>query len=148
MNPVRLLILSISFLLLSACEQSMAASEITVYKSATCDCCNGWIDHLKEAGFEVKAINSDDMIGIKEQYGVSNKLASCHTAIVDGYVLEGHVPADDVKRLLKGKPEIAGLTAPGMPMKSPGMQAKGLPPKNYDVLAFDQQGKTSVFSHY
>lgn len=148
MKTVQTLILCITLLLFSACEQSMAASEITVYKSPTCDCCNGWIDHLKEAGFEVTAINSEDMISIKEQYGISNKLASCHTAIVAGYVLEGHVPANDVKRLLKDKPAVAGLTAPGMPMQSPGMQAKGLAPKNYDVLTFDQQGKTSVFSHY
>ncbi len=132
---------------LNAGHQSIA-DEITVYKSPTCGCCTAWVDHLKAAGFEVKAINRDDMGSIKKQYGVSEKLASCHTAIIDGYVLEGHVPAADVKRLLKDKPAIIGLTAPGMPMKSPGMQAKGLPPKDYDVLAFDKQGKVSVFSHY
>ena len=131
----------------SASGQSIA-SEITVYKDPSCGCCSGWIDHLKASGFNVTSINRDDMDSIKQKYGVSDQLASCHTAIVDGYVLEGHVPADDVKRLLKEKPAIVGLTAPGMPMQSPGMQAVGLPPKNYDVLAFDKQGKTAVFSHY
>jgi len=135
-------------ILISGCEQGNAASEITVYKSPTCGCCTAWIDHLKADGFHVTAINSDNMDSIKQQYGVTDRLASCHTAIVDGYVLEGHVPAADVERLLKEKPTIVGLTAPGMPMKSPGMQAEGLPPKNYDVLAFDKQGKTTVFSHY
>ena len=143
----RILTIATLTFLLSACEQSLA-NEITVYKSPTCGCCTAWVDHLKAEGFEVTAINRDDMKSIKQQYGVSDKLASCHTAIIDGYVLEGHVPASDVKRLLKEKPTIIGLTAPGMPMKSPGMQAEGLPPKGYDVLAFDKQGKTSVFSHY
>ena len=143
----RILTIATLTFLLSACEQSLA-NEITVYKSPTCGCCTAWVDHLKAEGFEVTATNRDDMKSIKQQYGVSDKLASCHTAIIDGYVLEGHVPASDVKRLLKEKPTIIGLTAPGMPMKSPGMQAEGLPPKGYDVLAFDKQGKTSVFSHY
>ncbi|MDX8387272.1 MAG: DUF411 domain-containing protein [Ghiorsea sp.] len=129
-------------------SQQSIASEITVYKSATCGCCTGWVNHLKAAGFEVTAINSDNMGSIKQKYGVSDKLASCHTAIVDGYILEGHVPADDVVRLLKEKPAIAGLTAPGMPMQSPGMQPEGLAPKNYDVIAFDKHGKTAIFSHY
>jgi hypothetical protein len=141
-----LTIISLTFFL-SACEQSIA-NEITVYKSPSCGCCTGWVDHLKAAGFEVTAINHDNMDSIKQKYGVSDKLASCHTAIIDGYILEGHVPANDVKRLLKEKPAIIGLTAPGMPMHSPGMQPENLEPKNYDVLTFDKQGKTSVFSHY
>jgi len=85
---------------------------------------------------------------IKAKYGVTQKLASCHTAIVDGYVIEGHVPAADVARLLKERPDVVGLTAPGMPMKSPGMQKPGQTPKNYDVLAFDADGKSQVFTHY
>jgi len=85
---------------------------------------------------------------IKAKYGVTQKLASCHTAIVDGYVIEGHVPAADVARLLKERPDVVGLTAPGMPMKSPGMQKPGQIPKNYDVLAFDANGTSHVFSHY
>ncbi|MDQ6988607.1 MAG: DUF411 domain-containing protein [Mariprofundaceae bacterium] len=124
------------------------ASEIKVYKSATCDCCSAWIEHLKDAGFEVSAENRTDMSALKTQYAVPQKLRSCHTAIVDGYVIEGHVPAADVQRLLKNKPDIMGLTAPGMPMHSPGMQAKDQAPKDYDVIAFDQDGNQSVFSHY
>ncbi len=139
---------NIIFLIFLFLGQQAWANEITVYKSPTCGCCSGWVDHLKTAGFTVTAINQDDMNSIKEKFGVSQQLASCHTAIVDGYVIEGHVPAEDVQRLLKEKPAIAGLTAPGMPMQSPGMQAAGLAPKNYDVLAFDTQGKVSVFHRY
>jgi len=88
------------------------------------------------------------MAALKKKYGVPDKLASCHTAIVDGYVIEGHVPAADVTRLLKERPRIVGLTAPGMPMQSPGMQAEGKIPRNYDVLAFDKQGKAKIYHRY
>lgn len=91
----------------------------------------------------------EDMGAIKSKYGVTEKLASCHTALIGGYVIEGHVPAADVKRLLKEKPaDIVGLTAPGMPMKSPGMQAEGLPPKGYSVIAFKKNGSTKVYTRY
>ena len=124
------------------------ASEMVVYKSPTCGCCSGWIVHLKTAGFNVKAFNREDMDSIKVEHGVQPQLASCHTALIDGYVIEGHVPAQDIQRLLKDKPAIKGLTAPGMPMQSPGMQDEGLPPKNYDVLAFDKDGKVSLYHRY
>jgi len=125
------------------------AAEITMYKSPNCGCCSTWGDTLKTAGFRVVEIKHDDMDVIKEKYGVSEKLASCHTALIGGYVIEGHVPAADVQRLLKEKPEgVVGLTAPGMPQQSPGMQPDVLEPKNYDVLAFDKDGKTTVYSHY
>jgi hypothetical protein len=88
------------------------------------------------------------MHAVRAENGVRPRLRSCHTAIVDGYVIEGHVPADDIKRLLSEKPAVVGLTAPGMPHKSPGMQAEGLPPKGYSVLSFDKAGKTSVFTDY
>jgi hypothetical protein len=119
-----------------------------MYKSPTCQCCTGWAEHLRQAGFTVIENKQEDMDAIKSKYGVPEKLASCHTAIVDGYVIEGHVPAADVTRLLKEKPKVAGLTAPGMPMQSPGMQASGLQPKSYNVLAFDKNGKSHVFTHY
>jgi len=131
-----------------ASESAKAGPEIVMYKSPTCGCCGSWAEHLKDAGFAVKEIKSDDMDAIKAKYGVSDKLASCHTALIDGYIIEGHVPAADVKRLLKERPDIAGLTAPGMPQKSPGMQNKGQKPEGYDVLAFDKDGKSSVFTHY
>ncbi len=122
--------------------------EVVMYKSPTCSCCSGWADHLRSSGFTVIEKKSNDMASIKKQYGVPKKLASCHTAIVDGYIIEGHVPAADVKRLLKERPKVAGLTAPGMPMKSPGMQAVGQKPRGYDVLTFDKDGKTTVFHSY
>lgn len=124
------------------------AAQITVYKSPTCGCCEGWIDHLRDEGFDVAARDRENMQPIKQSAGVPANLQSCHTALVDGYVIEGHVPAADIKRLLTERPEVAGLTAPGMPMKSPGMQSPGLPPKGYDVLSFDKHGKTVVFTRY
>lgn len=122
--------------------------EVTVYKSPTCGCCSLWEDHLVKNGFKVTPKPVDDMKKVKAEYNVPEKLGSCHTAIVDGYIVEGHVPAEDVMKMLKDKPEIVGLTAPGMPQKSPGMQPEGLPPMGYDVLAFDKEGKTEVFRSY
>jgi len=127
---------------------AQAKPEVVMYKPPTCDCCTGWAEHLRKDGFNVVVKKRDDMDAIKTKFGVNEKLASCHTAIVDGYVIEGHVPAADVERLLKERPDIVGLTAPGMPMKSPGMQTVGQEPKGYDVLAFDKDGKVTVFHKY
>jgi len=149
-------LMTVAVLGLAACDggnfnsgsTATMTQKIVMYKSPTCSCCSGWADHLRSAGFTVIEKKSNDMASIKEQYGVPKKLASCHTAIVDGYIIEGHVPAADVKRLLKERPKVAGLTAPGMPMKSPGMQAVGKKPRGYDVLSFDKDGKTTVFHSY
>ncbi|MES0371000.1 MAG: DUF411 domain-containing protein [Mariprofundaceae bacterium] len=125
------------------------ATEAIVYKSPGCLCCDDWAKHLENSGFKVKTELRDDMDRVKAANGITDKLASCHTAKIDGYVIEGHVPASDVKRLLKDKPaDIVGLTAPGMPMKSPGMQAEGLAPKGYDVLAIKKDGSTEVYTRY
>lgn len=133
-------------------EQTSQLSEptatVTVYKSATCGCCSKWITHLENEGFNVVAYNREDMMTIKQDAGLQPELASCHTAFVDGYVVEGHVPANDIKRLLVERPAILGLTAPGMPQKSPGMQTEGLAPQGYDVLAFDKAGNAEVFTSY
>lgn len=126
----------------------VSASEITVYKSPTCGCCKEWVDHLRDEGFKVISRDRNNMDPIKSTYGVTRNLQSCHTAVVDGYVVEGHVPADDIKRMLKEKPKIVGLTAPGMPQKSPGMQPPGEKPSGYDVLTFDKSGKTTVYTRY
>ena len=100
--------------------QSVSAEpEMTVYKSPTCGCCGKWITHMEENGFQVNAVDVLEMNIVKQKYGVSRELASCHTAVVDGYVVEGHVPADDVKRLLSEKPDVMGLSVPGMPVGSP-----------------------------
>ena len=119
---------------------------VTVYKSPTCGCCNAWIDHMRDAGFTVVGVNRDDMNAIKHQHGVTNSLGSCHTATVAGYVLEGHVPAADVKRLLAERPDVVGLAVPGMPMGSPGME--GPISQKYDVVAFDKAGGRTVFASY
>lgn len=122
--------------------------EITVYKSPTCGCCTDWEVHLEKEGFKVISHKRTNMDSIKKKLGVKSHLASCHTATIDGYVIEGHVPADDIKRLLKEKTETAGLTAPGMPQHSPGMQPPGEKPRGYSVLMFDKDGKTRVFTRY
>jgi hypothetical protein len=108
---------------LAASSLAHAAGEaITVYKDANCGCCEGWVDHLRESGYKVKAINSDDMEAVKKRLGVPEKLSSCHTAVVDGtgQVMEGHVPAAAVQKLI-AQPKVKGVAAPGMPLNSPGM---------------------------
>ncbi len=127
---------------------SLHKADITVYKSPTCGCCKEWVTYLEEEGFKVTAIDHDDVNAIKAEYGLPDpKLASCHTAIVDGYIVEGHVPANDIERLLRERPtNIKGLSAPGMPMMSPGMASRT--PKDYDVLSFTATGETAVYSHY
>ena len=122
--------------------------EITVYKSATCDCCKEWVTYLEEEGFLVTAIDHDDVESIKVKFGLPDpKLKSCHTAIVDGYIVEGHVPANDILRLLQERPaDIKGLSAPGMPTMSPGMASRI--PKDYAVFSFTESGDTTVYSQY
>ena len=120
---------------------------ITVYKSSTCGCCKKWVSYLEQEGFSVNAINHDNVDEIKVENGLTDpSLKSCHTALVDGYVIEGHVPASDIERLLAERPDVVGLTAPGMPLMSPGMSS--LIPENYDVFAFQKDGQRQVFSSY
>lgn len=140
--------LLLMLLMLTAMPTLSLATEVVMYKDPSCGCCGTWAKHLRDAGFTVTEHNRTDMDVVKAHYGIAPQLASCHTAVVEGYLIEGHVPADDIKRLLNEKPAVAGLTAPGMPMQSPGMQAEGLPPKNYDVLSFDKDGNSRVYSSY
>ncbi len=126
-------------------EEAVADKEMTVYRSPTCGCCGKWIEHVKQNHFAIKDIVSDDMQAIKKKYGVPENLASCHTAIVDGYVIEGHVPAADIEKLLQTKPKVIGISAPGMPMGSPGMEMGGRA-DDYDVVSFDSAGSVQVFS--
>ena len=121
---------------------------ITVYKSPTCGCCTMWEQHLTTAGFKVTSKTTDNMAEIRKQYGVPEKMQSCHTGVIKGYVIEGHVPAGDIEKLLKTRPDVVGLAAPGMPPKSPGMQPEGENPSDYDVLSFDRQGNAKVFTSY
>ncbi len=119
---------------------------ITVYKSPTCGCCNKWITHLEDNGFKVKAVDSNDMASIKDQQGVPMGARSCHTAIINNYVIEGHVPAKDIKNLLKEKRAVAGLAVPGMPMGSPGMEGGRV--DKYMVYEFDKTGHAKIVSKY
>lgn len=129
----------------SAAAQRPAAVPVQVYKDATCGCCSVWVEHLRRSGFAPTSTNVTDLAGVKDKHNVPARGRSCHTALVGGYVIEGHVPAAQIQRLLKEKPRgIVGLAVPGMPIGSPGME--GPNPKPYDVLAFDAQGRTSVFS--
>ena len=124
-----------------------AESTITVWKSASCGWCQKWVDYLQDEGFEVTAHNVDDVVSIKRKLGMTDPaLYSCHTAKVGGYLIEGHVPASDIRRLLDDRPTLVGLTAPGMPQMSPGMLS--IEPKGYDVLQFNAKLETSVFSSY
>lgn len=163
----RLLALSMIGLLSAACADADAAPEsaieagsemaaeavagdgqdlptVLVYKTPTCGCCNGWVEHLEAAGFTVDARNVTDIMTVKRDGGVPVAMSSCHTAIVDGYVVEGHVPADQIKRLLAERPEVAGIAVPGMPTGSPGMEGSNAQP--YQVLSFTHDGTPAVFA--
>jgi hypothetical protein len=121
-------------------------TKITVYKDPTCGCCKNWIEHLLKHGYSVDTKDTPAMADVKRALGVPEALTSCHTAVVNGYLIEGHVPAADIARLLKQKPKIAGLAVPGMPMGAPGME--GPTSQHYQVLSFDKSGKTRVFATY
>ena len=150
MNKIRLLIvvflLSLNFGL-NAEEIGLEPIEIEVYRSPTCGCCSKWLAHLKENQFIVKDNVTDDVQAIKDKYGVPENMASCHTALVDGYVIEGHVPAADIKKLLKIKPAVIGISVPGMPSGTPGMEMGGRKDP-YKVVSFDKENKYQVFSSY
>lgn len=125
-------------------QQSARAADIVVYKSPSCGCCSAWIEHLERNGFSVESHNRHDMSVVKGNLGVPRSLQSCHTAQVGGYLIEGHVPAEQIVRLLKEKPAVKGLAVPGMPMGSPGMEGQWR--DQYDVISFDESGKTNVYS--
>ena len=120
------------------------AGEITVYKSPTCQCCELWLRHMRWAGFAVTERNVPDMRKIKTEHRVPDRLASCHTSVVGGYVVEGHVPADLIQRLIDEQPAVAGLADPGMPAGSPGMESAA--PRPYEVLTFTRDGETAVYA--
>ena len=104
----------------------------------------GWVSHLKAAGFTVETTDVRDVTPIKIEQGVPRRVASCHTAVVDGYVVEGHVPADDIRRMLAERPDIVGIAVPGMPIGSPGMEGPGA--REYSVISFDEDGKLAVYN--
>jgi len=147
-NNKIILIVSAALLILVSglvvAQQSNAGAKVLVYKTPTCGCCSKWVGHMERAGFEVETRDLNNLASIKSQYGVQRSFSSCHTAIVDGYIVEGHVPPVYVQQLLKERPDVKGITVPGMPIGSPGME--GPNPQPYDVLSFDAEGNTTVFA--
>jgi len=121
-----------------------AKTPMMVYKTPTCGCCANWVAYMEKNGFAATVVNMPDTSAQRAKAGVPSNLGSCHTATVQGYAIEGHVPVEDVKRMLREKKPIAGLAAPGMPAGSPGMDVPNSPA--FDVIAFDKQGKTTVYA--
>lgn len=124
-----------------------ALPPVEVFKNPSCGCCGAWVDHLKAAGFDVKVTLVEDTAVARRQVGLPDRFGSCHTAVVRGYVVEGHVPASDIKKLLATKPVAIGLAVPGMPVGSPGMEV-GSRKDRYQVLLVDKQGRERVFASY
>ena len=123
-----------------------SAPLVEVFKSPSCGCCTQWAEHLQANGFRVSMTNVADMNVVKRHEGVPAHALSCHTARVEGYIVEGHVPADDIRRLLRERPAVKGIAAPGMPVGSPGMESPN--PEPYTVYSFDENGKRAVFSRH
>ncbi len=145
MNRRRFLAAAVGGALLAGRGALADDAAIQVHKDPTCGCCDGWVEHLRRAGFRVTVAKGGDVFAVKDRLGVPEELASCHTATVGGYTIEGHVPAHAIRRLLAERPPIAGLAVPGMPAGSPGME--GGRPETYDVVAFGP-GFRSTFGRY
>lgn len=124
-----------------------ADDEVVMYKDPNCGCCGKWAEHMRSHGFKVREIATRDMGTVKREAGLPAELGSCHTAKVGGYIVEGHVPAADVRRMLDERPKIVGISTPGMPMGSPGMEGP-YPPDRYEVVSFDRKGGVEVFSRH
>lgn len=129
-------------------KAAAALPHVVVHKSPSCGCCGVWVEHLRQAGFTVAVENQDNLNPIKERLGVPHGKGSCHTAEVGGYVVEGHVPAGDIKRLLAEKPDAKGLTLPGMPMGSPGMEMPDGRAEPYTVELIGRDGGTTAFASH
>lgn len=134
---------------LAACSKSLPADapQMVVYKTSRCQCCSRWLAHLHEHGIATKVELTSDLVSVRARLGVPESLASCHTGVIGGYLVEGHVPAEDIKRLLSERPSAKGIAVPSMPVGSPGMEM-GDRQDPYDVLLFDETGKTQIFAHH
>ncbi|WP_022729307.1 DUF411 domain-containing protein [Fodinicurvata sediminis] len=138
---------SLLLALLQLSLPALAAEKLQVYKSPYCGCCEAWVDHMRAAGFAVEVHDVEDLTEIKQSHGITPDLASCHTAVLGDYVIEGHVPAQDVARLLEATPQAKGLAVPGMPLGSPGME-QGERSQPYDVIVFTDSGRQAVFARH
>jgi hypothetical protein len=125
-----------------------APMPMTVYKSRTCGCCAKWVEHVRAEGFDVQVRDEESMDQLKDELGVPRSVRSCHTALVGRYLIEGHVPASDIREALKRGPKAAGLAVPGMPGGTPGMAEPGAPIEDFEVLAFQRDGSTGVFARH
>jgi len=128
-------------------QPNAVAAEIAVYKDPNCGCCGQWVGHLRAAGFSVEVHDAEDLVRIKADAGIPDNLQSCHTAMIDGYVIEGHVPAADIRRLLSERPAAKGLAVPGMPVGSPGME-QGAAREPYNVILLQNDRSGTIFARH
>ncbi|WP_284180123.1 DUF411 domain-containing protein [Rhabdaerophilum sp. SD176] len=128
--------------------RAMTRPTVTAHRSPTCGCCGAWANHLRRAGFPVTIVNEADLAPVKNRAGVPEALQSCHTAFVEGYVIEGHVPVEAIEKLLAERPQILGLAVPDMPVGSPGMEMPDTKPEPFSVMAFHKDGSLTVFLDY
>jgi hypothetical protein len=131
---------------LTESEPEKSIPEMTVFKSPTCGCCGAWVDHLQANGFAVKTIDPSQTQKVKDDLAVPGDLRSCHTGVIDGYVIEGHVPAESIQKLLAERPAVSGLAVPGMPLGSPGMEHPK--PEHYQVMAYMADGSQVVYAEF
>lgn len=137
-----------AFGIVAAQQQRPSGPLLEVFKTPTCGCCSQWVEHMRAHGFTVRTNDLSDLTDVKKARGVPDRVQSCHTAVVNGYVVEGHVPAADVHRLLKEKPAVAGIAVGGMPVGSPGMEFPGTKAEAYNVMSFDKSGAIRVFAKH
>lgn len=130
---------------LATIPASHAAEEITIYKQTYCGCCENWAEHLRRAGFKVNIVDVANLAPLNEQFGIPINVESCHTAKLGNYYIVGHVPASDIQKLLAEKLAVMGLSVPGMPIGSPGMEMPGMTPDKFDSVLFNQYGETRVY---
>lgn len=142
-----LFLMATALALAAAFARAEGLPEVVMHKDPNCGCCGKWAEHLEANGFRVKTVMESDMETVKRRLGVPQRLASCHTAKVGPYVIEGHVPASAIKRLLRERPVVKGLSVPGMPLGSPGMEVPGRK-DSYDAVSFDALGRTRVFERF
>ena len=143
-KPMTLLLAPLALL---ACAQAAAAATIEVVKSPYCGCCTHWVEYLRRAGFEVRVVEAEDVTPTARRLGVPDALRSCHTASIEGYAIEGHVPVEDIRRLLAERPAAAGIAVPGMPIGSPGME-QGDRRQAYATVLFSRDGRQQVFARH
>ena len=147
MQLFKKIIFTLMLVITTSAQSEDTLPTIKVYKSPTCGCCSEWVKHLEENGFEVTSHNVQNLDTYKKQADLPYGMGSCHTAFVDGYAVEGHVPASDIKRMLSQKPDIRGISVPGMPMGSPGMEY-GNRKDAYKVISYTKDGETAVYAEH